>query len=545
MKLYNSHTSSIIIGLLSIFILVSVYISSHKATTGKQVFLINELVNNYQPSINALSSLNSYYEELIKLTKYWSFSSPGNDSLFRSEFHNIFHEKIHPVTAELLILSDKWDEADVLLIKEITDLTRKALFNNLLTIVEESIRYKSEQEIFSEDIRQLLEEGEIIFLMSEMEQNLNYLIDKKNMETSEILRISKSYSRKIQNNTYYFSLTVILIIAGLLYLNYRYTRNVKTTLFNRLKQMSEGIIPLPVSIKGNDSLNKLYQQMNKFIRYISDLVILSHKILNKDFSESFIPSGNEDKLGNALADIQMNIKIASEEEIKRKKEDYERNWVSEGIARINDILRISGDKIEDLSNELVKEIVNYTGSKLGVMFVVNNEERSDLFLEMIAAYAYNREKHIEKRVSFGEGLVGRCALEKESIYLTEIPDKYLSIKSGLGEDNPASILLVPLKIADTVYGVFELASFNEFETYQIRFIETIGINIATTISKVKINQKTSLLLEQTRQQAEEMSTQEEEMRQSMEELRATQEQSALREEKLKKEIEELRARLNK
>ncbi|MEM7106722.1 MAG: PAS domain-containing protein [Bacteroidota bacterium] len=204
-----------------------------------------------------------------------------------------------------------------------------------------------------------------------------------------------------------------------------------------------------------------------------------------------------------------------------KKEDDKRNWATEGLAKFGEILRSNDGDIGTQSDEIISNLVKYLSANQGSLFLLSDDEQR-MVLE--GCYAWSRKKYVEKKIKKGEGLIGQCWIEGEYIYMTDIPDSYISITSGLGEANPSSILIVPLVVNEKIHGVVEIASFNRFEDYQIEFVQKVSETIASALSTVKVNQQTKVLLEQSQQQAEEMRAQEEEIRQNMEEMQATQEE---------------------
>ncbi|MGC3944891.1 MAG: PAS domain-containing protein [Chryseolinea sp.] len=263
--------------------------------------------------------------------------------------------------------------------------------------------------------------------------------------------------------------------------------------------------------KLKNSAEKLVEQIDSARGFIKEI-----ESGNLDIDIKFDGEDTENTLAASLASMRDQMRRISAEE-------RQRNWSTEGLAKFVDILRSNNDDLRGLSQLIIANIVKYTGSNQGSLYILN-QEGNDSYLDLVGCYAYDRKKHLEKRIAIGEGLVGQCILEKDTIYMTNLPSDYLKITSGLGEALPKNLLIVPLLLNNAVYGAIELASFAKFEQYHREFLEKLAESIASTISNVKVNEQTRKLLHETQVQAEQVRSQEEEMRQNMEELSATQEE---------------------
>ncbi len=226
---------------------------------------------------------------------------------------------------------------------------------------------------------------------------------------------------------------------------------------------------------------------------------------------------NNDLLNQSQDDLKNKLEELEETRVEEKK----RNWTSEGLAKFGDILRSDKDLV-NLSDEILSTLVKYTKANQGGLYSVV-ENSTETYIELVSGYAYDQKKYTKKRIEIGQGLLGQTYKEKSYKYLTEIPQGYTEITSGLGEATPGYLLIVPMIINDKIEGLIELASFYEIEQYKIDFVLKLGEQLASSLSAKKIEENTKALLSETRIQTEEMQEQEEIMRQSMEELQAIQE----------------------
>jgi GAF domain-containing protein len=335
----------------------------------------------------------------------------------------------------------------------------------------------------------------------------------------------------VENWVFAFIFFDLLLIGGLFYMLYQFViipvRQLKENANNQIQDK----LAAPDEIQElNSSVNGILEQLKDATEFVSAIatgnLAFDYKTLDKDYSEG------KNKLADSLISMQTKLRDMNAEEARRQ-------WANEGLTKFVDILRSSNENIVTLGDRIISSLVQYTGSNQGGLYVLNDEDENNKYLELMSLFAFNAKKFEKQKIRLGEGLLGQTFLEKETTVLNEIPEEYIRITSGLGDANPKSILAVPLKLDKEVYGIVELASFKNYQQHEIEFVEKLAETIASTLGSVKAAQKNKHLIEQFQQQTEEMRAQEEEMRQNMEELQATQEEMARKEKDYISRIHEL------
>ena len=312
-----------------------------------------------------------------------------------------------------------------------------------------------------------------------------------------------------------------------------------------MSQLTRGNIPEFKATKVMDEIGDLESSLEKHVLNLKNIAAFSRSMATGDFSGRYKKLSSEDELGDALNSLKGSLMGSMEDSEVRRREEESRTWSAQGLAKFSSLFREAEDNLQDLSALLMKELVHYTEADVGALFITMEEEGGgDLYLEISGSYAYDREKQIHRSFKFGEGLVGRAAVEKGLIYATDLPSDYIKIRSGLGEDAPSSILLVPVILDQQVLGVMELASLGEMPSHQIEFIGQLADALATTLAKVKANLQNRKLFEQTKKQAEALASQEKVFRQNLEQLEKAHKRSLVKEAALLKEIETLRKGLS-
>jgi PAS domain S-box-containing protein len=398
------------------------------------------------------------------------------------------------------------------------------LFDSLITIKRDAIMANLQSFENYEDptIKFMAEnsiESDVIPLTNQVIKKLNFIAERQTKITAQ------SDDAVIDSISLLKMLTLILggiflliAVISAIYLVVSITKPV-AFLKNIVVKLGRGELVEEKRAKfNNDEIGDMAVAMDKLVNGLKATTSFAENIGNGNYQTDFKPLSEHDVLGNALINMRNNLAEVAED-------DKKRNWATEGMAKFSEILRTNNNDLLKLADEIIGNLVKYLKANQGALYIVDDvEETEEPTMSLKACYAWDKKKFMHHQVFKGEGLAGQAWQEGDTVYITDVPDNYVRITSGLGDANPTSVVIVPLKVNDQVFGVVEIASFNEFQNFEVEFIQRIAESIASTISSVKVNARTQRLLEESQEMTEQMRAQEEEMRQNMEELQATQEE---------------------
>ncbi|MEG3848282.1 response regulator, partial [Microcoleus sp. herbarium19] len=278
-----------------------------------------------------------------------------------------------------------------------------------------------------------------------------------------------------------------------------------------------------------DNVNELAANLTTQLRAIAEVAIA---VTKGDLTRS-ISVATEGEV--AIVKDNINQMIANLRETTQK--NTEQDWLKTNLAKFTRMLQGQRD-LETVSKLILSELTPLVSAQHGVFFMMEGIEH-DPFLKLLSTYAYRERKNLGNKFKLGEGLVGQCALEKERILLTEVPDNYVKISSGLGESTPLNVVVLPVLFEEQVTAVIELASFRRFSEIHLTFLDQLTESIAIVLNTIASNMRTEELLKQSQSLTEELQSQQKELTESNKRLEQQAQSLRASEELLKNQQEEL------
>lgn len=498
--------------LLIMAFIVNLIISASIITSNRTK--ISEFSDVLDPTMIGLNEMKLIQLRSQILIQKW-VKSPLYDSE-KIDFEVLLDKNLPDTKKKLITLSNQWKSED-----------NKKLFEELLTLINlnqtfvKNIKrnlstFEDYQDPSKKFISEDILENNIKVNSIEIEKKMDSISD--NFE--KLKTISEQEIKESEINFIYilFASSISVVLFGIIFAIYL-GNNIKTKIIdfkNVIIKLSSGQIKGIELYKSNDELGDMSDALSKYIGSLNNTANFANQIGNGNFEENFETMGENDELGKSLLAMRNNLKNVKEEE-------QQRSWSTTGFSIFSEILSRSNLNLTEICDLVLQKLVKYTNSNQGTIFILRNKSH-DPYFEQTAVYAFDRKKVAKLRVELKEGLVGQCYNDNDTIYITDVPEEYINIRSGLGDAPPRCILLVPLRLNNDFVGVLEVATFYPYKDFEIKFIEKIGESLGSSLSTIFINENTKNLLIDSEIKGEQLLAQEEEMRQNMEELLATQEE---------------------
>lgn len=462
------------------------------------------------PSLQTLENMNLLVTRSKMYTTNWVYLQSNRDE--KEKLRTLHSIEYPQLKGTLLGLMSEWkDKDDVDTMKQVFAefdkliITQKHIMGTLVSFddYEDPVKRFASEELVENQI--LPQSANIITELN------NVILKKKNRADLLHAEMSASSRALMWSLLGIAILIVIVILVAVFYMsNHIIVPTMK--LRNYIMQMGKGEIPEMNLTPANNAIGQMTEAVKVLAESLKGTAQFAHAIGEGNLSGEFQPLSENDELGNALIQMQVSLRMADEE-------NRQRHWVSSRTEKINEVLRENTDDINKLSDAIISTMVKYLSACHGALYLLEDtadDKKGKIILH--GSYAMDNRSKTRAVIEYGDGLIGQVVKDGEPVYLKNVPASFSQITTGTGSMPATHLVIIPLKHHDKVYGAVELAGFQEFQTFEIGFIKSIGETIGSTIASVVANTMTKRLLEETRKQAARLSTQEEQLRQTNEEL---------------------------
>jgi putative methionine-R-sulfoxide reductase with GAF domain len=169
--------------------------------------------------------------------------------------------------------------------------------------------------------------------------------------------------------------------------------------------------------------------------------------------------------------LNKKIKAIKEELLLHKQQELSHNELvqndsehkAENVINYTSIVERVTSKLQtDSKNHYFETLLSNLSKELnGVQAVSFLFNRKNELFELVGKYAYYSERLIEP-IKFGIGISGQVAKDRKMLILSNVPENYVEVVSGLGNSSPKYLLIYPIVIDNQTVGLVEIATFEAF-----------------------------------------------------------------------------------
>jgi CheY-like chemotaxis protein/putative methionine-R-sulfoxide reductase with GAF domain len=265
-----------------------------------------------------------------------------------------------------------------------------------------------------------------------------------------------------------------------------------------MRAVTEGDLERHIDLAGPSDILGL--SLNDLVDSLRGVAREMETIAGGDYSAQPSPRSDKDQLGKSLQAMTRALREAAERNDRQM-------WLAEQETALSQAM--SGNPtMRELAQRVLALLCRALSAQVGAQYVA---EDGGATLRLAGAYA--GASGMREHWRLGEGLVGQVALDKRLIVVTDIPEDGLAIHWGLGQTPPRHLLIFPLLHEGETRGVIELGAIKPFCEKRLAILDFVSSGVGQAISSAEARGRIEQLLEESRAQGEELTAQQEELRQ--------------------------------
>ncbi|MCA6091191.1 HAMP domain-containing protein [Streptomyces sp. SCA3-4] len=257
-----------------------------------------------------------------------------------------------------------------------------------------------------------------------------------------------------------------------------------------------------------DNVNELAGNLTRQVRAIAEV---ASAVAEGDLTRSITVDASGE-----VAELKDNINsmVGSLRETTRA--NQEQDWLKSNLARVSGLMQGHRD-LAAVAELIMDELTPLVDAQYGAFHLVE-EDATGTVLRLIGSYGYPDDAERPPCIPMGRTLVGQAARSRRTIVVDGLPAGYVTIGSGLGRADPASLIVLPIVAEDQVLGVIELASVTAFTPVHRDFLDQLMENVGVNVNTILANARTDELLAESQRLAAELRARSEELQVQQDEL---------------------------
>ncbi len=234
-----------------------------------------------------------------------------------------------------------------------------------------------------------------------------------------------------------------------------------------------------------DNVNQLAGNLTSQVRAIAEV---STAVAKGDLTQSITVEAQGE-----VAALKDNINQMIDNLKETTHKNQEQDWLKTNLAKFSSMMQ-GQRSITSVAQLIVSELTPLVDAQHGAFYMMDAEPEPELHL--IASYGFGGRKGLSNSYRMKQTLVGQCAFEKKRILLTDVPEDFIYIATGMGNAIPRSVVVLPVLFEGDTKAVIELASFKIFTPNYLTFLSQLMDGIGVILNMISSSMRTEELLQQ-------------------------------------------------